>query len=64
MQETQVWSLIQEDPTRQGATKRVCHNHWACALEPLRHNYWSLQSLELVLSNKKNHYGEKPVRCN
>ena len=24
-----------------GATKLVCHNYWACALEPTSHNYWA-----------------------
>ena len=34
MQETWVRSLVWEDPTCHGATKLVCHNSWACALEP------------------------------
>ena len=34
MQEAQVWSLVQEDPMCNGATKPVGHNYWACALEP------------------------------
>ena len=29
MQETQVWSLVQEDPICCGAPKPVCHNYWA-----------------------------------
>ena len=33
MQDSQFQSLVQEDPTCQGVTKRVHHNHWACALE-------------------------------
>ena len=33
MQETQVRSLIWEDPTCHGPTKPVHHNFWACALE-------------------------------
>ena len=41
MQETQVWSLIQEDPTGLGETKPVCHKYSACALESLSHNYWA-----------------------
>ena len=41
MQGTWVWSLIQEDSTCCGATKSVCHNYWACALEPRSHNYWA-----------------------
>ena len=34
MQETQVQSLGQEDPTCQGATKPVHHNYRACVPEP------------------------------
>ena len=44
MQGTQVPSLAQEDPTCRGATKPVCHNYWACALESTSHNYWSLRA--------------------
>ena len=33
MQGTWVWALVREDPTCRGATKPVCHNYWACALE-------------------------------
>ena len=36
----QVWFLVWEDPTCRGATKRVGHNYWACALEPGSCNYW------------------------
>ena len=50
MQETQVRSLIQEDPTCGRATKPMCHNYWACAPEPENHNYWvcSQQLLKLA----------------
>ena len=41
MQRTRVRALVQEDPTCCGATRPVCHNCWACALEPTSHNYWS-----------------------
>ena len=48
MQETGVQSLVWEDPTCLRAAKPVCHNYWACALEPRRLttepgycNYWS-----------------------
>ena len=34
MQETQVWSLVRQDPTCHGATKPRRHKHWACAWEP------------------------------
>ena len=32
---TQVWSLVQEDPSCLGATKSVCHNFWIHPLEPV-----------------------------
>ena len=41
MQETRVQSLIQEDPTCQGAAKPMCHNYWACALKPRSRNSWA-----------------------
>ena len=41
MQGTRVRALVREDPTCHGATKPVCHNYWACALEPVSPNYWS-----------------------
>ena len=60
MQGTRVQALVQEDPTCCGATKPVCHNYWACALETTHHNYWArvLQllkptRLEPVLRNEK-----------
>ena len=34
MQETWVQSLVWEDLTGLRATKSLCHNYWACALEP------------------------------
>ena len=34
-----VLSLVREDPTCHRATKPVCHNYGACALEPASHNY-------------------------
>ena len=51
VQETGVQSLVQEDPTGFGAAKPMCHNCWACALEPM-------------LNNKRRHCNEKPVHCN
>ena len=42
MQGTWVRALVWEDPTCCGATKLVYHNYWACTLEPVSHNYWSL----------------------
>ena len=48
MQETQVQSLVWEDPTCHGTTKLVCHNYGACALEP-------------VLHSKRNYSSGKPA---
>ena len=58
MQETQVRSLVPEDPTRHRAAEPVHHNYWACALEPATTeptccNYWSLHTLEPMLHSKK-----------
>ena len=36
---TWVRALVWEDPMWHGATKPVCHNYRACALEPVSHNY-------------------------
>ena len=62
MQGTWVWALVWEDPTCRGATKPVCHNYWACALEPMSHNCWARvpqllkpARLEPVLRNKRSH---------
>ena len=41
---TWVRDLVREDPTCRGATKPMRHNHWAHALEPASHNYWSPRS--------------------
>ena len=50
--ETQVQSLVQEDPTCFGATK------------PLYHNYWSLRALEPVLPSKRSQHNETLKRWN
>ena len=62
MQGTQV----REDPTCRGATKPMCHNYRACALEPASHNYWDhepqllkLERLEPVLHNNRSHRHQK-----
>ena len=47
MQETQIWSSIQEDPTRFTTTKSVCRNYWAHDLELRSHDYWA-QAQELL----------------
>ena len=49
MQETRVWSLVQEDSTCCKATKPKHHNYWAYALEPGSRNYQSPLAPELVL---------------
>ena len=59
MQETQVWSLVREDPTCRGATKPVGHNYWACARESRTCNCWSLNILEPVLCKKRSQHSEK-----
>ena len=41
MQRTRVPSLVREDPTCRVATGPMCHNYWACVLEPASHNYWA-----------------------
>ena len=58
MQETQVWSLVQEDPTCLRATKPECHNYWACALKPGNSNYWSLRAPRACAQQQK-----KPLKC-
>ena len=52
--------LIREDPTGCGATKPMCCNYWACALEPWSCNTWSLIALDPILCNKRSHRNEKP----
>ena len=41
MQGTRIQSLVREDTTCHRSAKPMCHNYWACALEPERHNYWA-----------------------
>ena len=41
MHGTRVRALVPEDPTCRGAAKSMCHNYWACALEPASHSYWA-----------------------
>ena len=64
MQETQVWSLIQEVSTCCEATKPMCHNYQDRALEPRTCNYWSPHILEATLSIKRSHHTEKPMHHN
>ena len=49
MQETQVPSLVREDPTCHGATKPIHHNYWAHTLEPVSHNCWAREPQLLSL---------------
>ena len=71
MKETQVQSLIWEDPTCQGTTKPICHNYWACAPDSGSHNYWAhvLKLLKFkcpracALQQEKPH-NEKPMHGN
>ena len=67
---TQVWSLIQEDPTCHGATKPVCHNYAPCAsslgtppAEPSCRNYWRPCTLETAHCNRRSHSNKKPIQC-
>jgi len=64
MQETWVWSLIQEDPTCHRATKPVHCKYWACALEPRNYNHWSPWALKPMLHDKRSHHNEKPEHHN
>ena len=60
IQETRVWSLVQEDAICREATKPICHNYWASAQGLTFCNYCSPCSLEPRLHNKKSHFNEKP----
>ena len=53
------------------ATKPVCHNYWAQALESMGCSYWGCvpqllnpERLEPKSHNKRSHGNEKPVHCN
>ena len=58
MQETQVRSLIPEDPTCLGATKPVGHRGPGATTTEAPH------ALEPVLCNKRCHVSEKPAHRN
>ena len=67
MQETEVWSLVQEDPTSMGATKAMCHNYWVCAPEAGSSN-WAQElqalkpaALKPVLHGKRSHRHSEPT---
>ena len=67
-----IWALVQEDPTRRGATKPMRHNYWTCALEPASHNYWACVPRARALQQEKPLQWEArapqqrvaPARCN
>ena len=69
MKGTQVWSLVREDPTCHGTTKPICHNYWACTLEPGNCSYWAHKPqllkpapLELMLCNKRRPHPMRNLR--
>ena len=64
MQETWVWSLVQEEPTCLRATKPVHHNYEAHALEPRNPNCWAHKSqlLKTMCSRACALQQEKPLQ--
>ena len=61
-------SLVWEHSTCRGEPKIVCHNHWACALGPVSHNYGAHvpqllkpPRLEPTLRDKRSHCSKKPA---
>ena len=56
MQETQVRSLVWEDPTCHGATRSVCQ-YWGSALEPESCNYWGLSTPDSAPQEKPLQWG-------
>ena len=66
VQRTQVWSLVWEHPTCNGATQPVHHSYCACAVEPRSCNYGAilpkpLKPVHPELLSKRSHYNEKPT---
>lgn len=62
MRETPAWSLTQEDPTYQGATKHMYHNYWVCALEPEEPQLLSAWTLELTPRSRRSHLQREAQR--
>ena len=60
--ESQVQSLVWEDPACHGATKPVSHNYWICDLEPGGCNHWAhvLQLLKPAFPRAHARQQEKP----
>ena len=63
MQETQVQSLVQEEPTFRGATKPVRYNDGAFAVDLRSHNYCSLSTLGPV-RHERSHHKERAKQHN
>ena len=63
MQGIWVRALVRKDPTCHGATKPMCHNYRACALEP-KPQLLKPVHLEPLLHNKRSHHNEKPMHHN
>ena len=71
IQGTRVRALVWEDPICRRATKPMHPKYWACAVEPVSHNYWAHvpqllkpMHLEPMLRNKRSHRNEKPAHRN
>ena len=70
MQGAWIWSLVWENPTCQRATNPLCHNYWACALEPVfcskrcSHNdritYWKEEWSPPAAIRKSPHTARRP----
>ena len=58
MQETPVWTLVQEDATCQGAPNAMSHNYGTCAPESRAQ---SPGGLEPVLCKKRSRHPEMPL---
>ena len=62
--------LGRSDFTCHRAAKPMCHNYWACALEPTSHSSWARTpqllkpvSLEPVPRSKRSHCNVKHAHC-
>ena len=60
MQDTPVWSLVQEDSSCGGTSKPVLHNDWACALEPGNHP--TMQLLKHACPRAQAQQQDKPAQ--
>ena len=64
MHGTQVWFLVCKDPICHRASKRVCYNYRACALEPGSCHHWGSCALQPELCKERSHHHKKPTHCN